>query len=69
MRNWGIRLQGTTHFGLVSVFSSQNASYLQAVGGIVYRFNPREKSYTSPNKKMHKWASKKPKKYKDPRSK
>lgn len=69
MNNWGIRLQGSTHFGLVAGFSSQNVSYLQAVGGVVYRFNTRDKSYNSSNKKMHKWATKKPKKYKDPRSK
>lgn len=62
--NFGVRLQGALKFGLVSDIYYNNTNYLHYTAAALYRFQKKDKRDNSFNKPKHKWARKKPGKYK-----
>lgn len=67
--NFGIRLQGTAKFGIVSNFYYNNTNYLQYTASVLYRIPKNYNSKYNNTKPRHKWTRKKPGKYKGGRSK
>ncbi|MCO5260190.1 MAG: hypothetical protein M9916_08610 [Crocinitomicaceae bacterium] len=64
IKQFGIRLQGTIKFGLVSSIYYNNTNYLHYTATLLYKFKPKSKKDNSFQQPKHKWATKKPGKYK-----
>lgn len=61
---FGIRLQGTIKFGLVSHIYYNNTNYLHYTASLLYKFKKKDKRDNSFHKQQHKWTNKNPGKYK-----
>lgn len=64
IRNFGIRLQGTAKFGIVSSFYYNDTNYLQYTASLMYKFQKRENRNNSFHQPKHKWTRKKSGKHK-----
>lgn len=64
IKNFGIRLQGAVKFGIVPKFYYNNTNYLHYTASFLYRFPKKDRRDNSFQQSKHKWAKKKPGKYK-----
>lgn len=62
--SFGVRLQGTVKFALVSDFYYNNSNYLHYSAGLMYKFKKSYKTKNTFNQKRYKWTRKRQKRYK-----
>ncbi|MEZ4891045.1 MAG: hypothetical protein R2779_11005 [Crocinitomicaceae bacterium] len=64
IKQFGIRLQSTLKLGLVSKLYYNNSNYIHYQATLLYRIKPKYTKKNNFNQSKHKWAGKKPGKYK-----